>query len=138
MYVGMNGGGVRTTGRNNPTIYPPLSLLIESLKSNRRYKEACRVLLDYVSDPEEAIVTLVEGSCWDEALRLLHLHHRLDLLHTHLLPGLLEAREAQLSLLQTFKDDFSRHSSRLVIVRENKRRKQEAILGTCCEREWLS
>lgn len=121
-----------TTGKEKtgPPSNPFLSSLTESLISNRRYSEACRVLLDYVSDPEEAIATLVVGSCWDEALRLVHLHHRLDLLDTHLLPGLLEAREAQLSLLQTFKDDFSHHSSRLVVVRENKRKKQEAILGT--------
>lgn len=120
------------------TIEPPaflsLSLsdsLTGSLKSNRRYSEACRVLLDYVSDPEEAVVALLEGSCWDEALRLLHLYRRLDLLDTHLLPGLLEARETQLSQLQAFKDDFCCHSSRLVVVRENKRKKQEAILGKC-------
>lgn len=87
------------------------------------------MFLDYVSDPEEAIVSLLEGSCWDEAMRLIHLHRRLDLLETHLLPGLLEARENQLTLLQTFRDDYHRRSSRLAVVRENKRKKQQAILG---------
>lgn len=87
------------------------------------------MLLDYVSDPEEAIVALLEGCCWDEAIRLIHFHRRLDLLETHFLPVLLEARESQVALLQTFKEDFSRRSSRLSVVRENKRKKQQAILG---------
>jgi len=109
-----------------------LPITLDFLKSCRRFLEASRVLLDYVSDPEEAIVVLLEGSCWDEALRLIHYHRRLDLLETHFLPGLTEARESQLSLLETFRSDFQRRFARLAIVRENKRKKQQAILGNYC------
>ncbi len=87
------------------------------------------MLLDYVSDPEEAVVALLEGSCWEEALRLIHFHHRLDLLETNFFPCLEDARESQLSLLNTLKDDFQCRFSRLCVVRENKRKKQQAILG---------
>ena len=100
-----------------------------SLKSTRRFSEACHVLLDYAEDVEEGVVALLEGSLWQEALRLLHLRRRCDLLETHLLPGLLEAHSAQLSLFQTLEEKFSRHLSRLEVVRETKRQKQAAILG---------
>lgn len=78
---------------------------------------------------EEGVVSLLEGSLWEEALRLLHLRHRLDLLETHLLPGLLEAQVSQLALFESLHSKFNHHASRLVVVRETKRKKQAAILG---------
>lgn len=74
-------------------------------------------------------MALLEGSCWEEALRQLHLHQRVDLLETHFVPGLLEAQESRLALFKTLHDDFKRHSLRLAIVRESKKQKQAAILG---------
>lgn len=100
-----------------------------SLKSDRRFSEACRVFLDYAEDVEEGVVALLEGLLWEEALRLLHLHHRCDLLETHLLPGLLEAHASHLSLFESLLADFKQHSSRLLVVRDTKRQKQAAILG---------
>lgn len=75
------------------------------------------------------MVSLLEGSLWQEALRLLHLHHRSDLLETHLLPGLLEAQMSQLALFESLHSKFSQHALRLVVVRETKKQKQAAILG---------
>ena len=74
-------------------------------------------------------MALLEGCLWEEALRVLHLRHRTDLLETHLLPALLEAQSSQLVLLETLREKFNKHSSRLVVVRETKRKKQAAILG---------
>lgn len=88
------------------------------------------MLLDYAEDVEEGVVALLEGSLWAEALRLLHLRCRADLLETHLLPALLEAQSSQLALFETLGSKFSRHASRLVVVRETKKQKQAAILGT--------
>lgn len=99
-----------------------------SLKSNRRFSEASRVFLDYAGDVEEAVVALLEGSLWAESLRLLHLHKRCDLVETHLLPALVEAHESRLSLFQELSSNFTRHSERLVVVREEKKLKQAAIL----------
>lgn len=109
-----------------------LFVLAESLKSKRRFSEAGRVFLDYAEDVEEAMVALLEGSLWEESLRLLHLHQRCDLIETHLLPALLEAHESRLSLFQDLRSKFTQHSSRLVVVRENKKLKQAAILGVAC------
>ena len=87
------------------------------------------MFVDYAEDVEEAVVSLLEGSLWEESLRLLHLHLRSDLIQTHFLPGLAEAHESRLSLFEKLHADLSRHSARLVVVRETKRQKQAAILG---------
>jgi len=39
---------------------------------------------------EEAVVTLLEGGVWEEALRIAYLHRRADLIETHLKPSLVE------------------------------------------------
>ena len=103
--------------------------LLDSLKNSRRYTEAARVLLDYAEDAEEAIVTLLEGSSWEEALRLIHFHRRTDLLETHLKPSLLEAHQSQVVLFDSLSSTYLRHTARLAVVRETKRQKQNAILG---------
>lgn len=107
-------------------------IFAESLKSNRRFSEAGRVFLDYAEDVEEAMVALLEGSLWEESLRLLHLRQRCDLIETHLFPALVEAHESRLSLFHDLLSNFTRHSTRLVVVRQNKKLKQAAILGTTC------
>lgn len=106
-----------------------LFFLADSLKGSRRFSEAARVFLDYAEDVEEAVVALLDGSLWEESTRLLHLHGRCDLLETHLLPGLLEAHESRLALFDELHSNFTHHSSRLVVVRETKKQKQDAILG---------
>ena len=103
----------------------------DSLKTNRKYSEAARVLIDYADDVEEAIVTLLEGNTWEEALRLIYFHGRTDLLETHLKPSLLEAHLSQMSLFESLQSTYVRHASRLAVVRETKRQKQSAILGGC-------
>lgn len=87
------------------------------------------MLIDYAVDVEEAIVALLEGSCWEEALRLSHLHRRTDLLETHLKPSLLEAHQTQVALFDNLQSTYLRHTTRLAVVREIKRQKQNAILG---------
>ena len=99
-----------------------------SLKTNRKYSEAARILIDYADDIEEAIVTLLEGNSWEEALRLIYFHNRTDLLETHLKPSLLEAHISQMSLFDSLRSTYIRHTSRLAVVRETKRQKQTAIL----------
>ena len=101
----------------------------DSLKGSRRYAEAARVLLDYAEDIEEAIVTLLEGYAWEEALRLIYFHRRTDLLETNLKPSLLEAHQSQMALFESLESTYLRHTARLAVVRETKRQKQNAILG---------
>ena len=76
-------------------------------------------------------MTLLEGSAWEEALRLIHFHRRTDLLETHLKPSLLEAHQSQMALFESLESTYLRHTARLAVVRETKRQKQNAILGWC-------
>ncbi len=58
-----------------------------------------------------------------------YLHGRPDLVDSLLVPCLLEAHSSQLSLMESLHVSFTRHSLRLAVVREEKQKKQEAILG---------
>ena len=49
------------------------------MKEAGMFAEAAMVLRDYLDDPEEAIASLVEGSRWDEADRLIAREDRADL-----------------------------------------------------------
>ena len=106
-------------------------------------------------------MTLIEGNVWEEAMRIVshlhtrpegmeqahslvvttvrfvispqaYLHGRSDLIETHLKPGLLEAHQSQMTLMETLHSTFIKHSSRLAVVRETKIKKQTAISGTLC------
>ena len=63
--------------------------IVEKLKDTQRHKEAAQVLLEYLNDPEEAVVSLIEGHEWFEALRLIDFHQRPDLIETNFKPSLL-------------------------------------------------
>jgi elongator complex protein 1 len=78
------------------------------------------------------VVALLEGGVWAEALRIACLRGRTDLVETHLLPQLLESHRHYLSLLPSLSSDLSRHSQRLQLVRDTKRKQQEAILDGSC------
>ena len=42
--------------------------MAEKLKQKRQYRDAAQVLLQYANDTEEAIVMLLEGGAWADAL----------------------------------------------------------------------
>lgn len=42
--------------------------MADRMKQRRQYKEAAQVLSQYASDPEEAIVVLLEGRAWADSL----------------------------------------------------------------------
>jgi elongator complex protein 1 len=60
-------------------ISPCLHHAIDELGSKQRHVEAARVLLDYVGDVDEAIASLVRGSAWSEARRIVSALSRLSL-----------------------------------------------------------
>ncbi|NWZ66404.1 ELP1 protein, partial [Acrocephalus arundinaceus] len=90
------------------------------LVEQRNYAEAAILLEQYTQDYEEAILLLLEGAVWEEALRLIHKYGRLDILETNLKPAILEAQKSQLIFLDSQKTAFLRHKSRLQVVRELK------------------
>nr|XP_015807305.2 elongator complex protein 1 isoform X2 [Nothobranchius furzeri] len=94
--------------------------LAEKLTEQRRYSEAALLLDQYAKDCEEAILALITGGVWEEALRLIYMHKRQDITETNLKPALLEALNTQVVFLEAQVATFTRHKSRLAVVREQK------------------
>ncbi|XP_005808681.2 elongator complex protein 1 [Xiphophorus maculatus] len=94
--------------------------LAEKLTEQRRCSEAALLLDQYAKDCEEAILALITGAVWEEALRLIYVHNRQDITETNLKPALLEAVNSQTGFLEAQVVTFTRHRSRLAVVREQK------------------
>ncbi|NWV43544.1 ELP1 protein, partial [Grantiella picta] len=97
------------------------------LVEQRKHAEAAILLEQYTQDYEEAVLLLLEGALWEEALRLIHKYGRLDILETNLKPAILEAQKSQLIFLDSQKTAFLRHKSRLQVVRELKEKACENL-----------
>ncbi|KAI1239808.1 hypothetical protein IHE44_0011242 [Lamprotornis superbus] len=112
------------------------------LVEQRKYAEAAILLEQYTQDYEEAVLLLLEGALWEEALRLIHKYGRLDILETNLKPAILEAQKSQLIFLDSQKTAFLRHKSRLQVVRELKEKACENLqdyeMPNCPELELFS
>ncbi|KAG2466728.1 ELP1 protein, partial [Polypterus senegalus] len=67
--------------------------LAGKLQEQRRHNEAALILEQYAKDCEEAICALIESSSWEEALRLIFLHNRHDIIDTNLKPAVREDDE---------------------------------------------
>ncbi|XP_069025578.1 LOW QUALITY PROTEIN: elongator complex protein 1 [Embiotoca jacksoni] len=96
--------------------------LAEKLIEQRRYSEAALLLDQYAKDCEEAILALITGAVWEEALRLIYMHNRQDITETNLKPALLEAGNTHAAFLEAQVATFTRHRTRLAAVREQKAR----------------
>lgn len=101
--------------------------MAEKLSEQRRYTEAALLLDQYANDCEEAILALITGAVWDEALRLIHRHNRQDITETNLKPALLEAFSAQTAFLESQVSTFTRHRNRLAVVREQKKARMDLL-----------
>ncbi|XP_032530786.1 elongator complex protein 1 [Chiroxiphia lanceolata] len=97
------------------------------LVEQRRHAEAAILLEQYSQDYEEAVLLLLEGALWEDALRLIHKYGRLDILETNLKPAILEAQKNQLIFLDSQKTAFLRYKSRLQVVRELKEKACESL-----------
>uniref|UniRef100_A0A8D3DYR8 Elongator complex protein 1 n=1 Tax=Scophthalmus maximus TaxID=52904 RepID=A0A8D3DYR8_SCOMX len=104
---------------------PPdqLALLARDLAGNqklteqRRYSEAALLLDQYAKDCEEAILALITGAVWEEALRLVS---EQDITETNLKPALFDAVSSHTVFLEAQVATFARHRARLAVVREQK------------------
>ncbi|NWQ67210.1 ELP1 protein, partial [Neopipo cinnamomea] len=112
------------------------------LVEQRRHAEAAILLEQYSQDYEEAVLLLLEGALWEDALRLIHKYGRLDILETNLQPAILEAQKSQLIFLDSQKTAFLRYKSRLQVVREMKEKACESLqdyeVPNCPELELFS
>ncbi|XP_030620667.1 elongator complex protein 1 isoform X2 [Chanos chanos] len=102
--------------------------LAEKLIELRRHTEAALLLEQYAKDCEEAISALIVGAAWEEALRLVYLYNRQDIIETNVKPALLEAHSTQMSFLESQKALFTRHKNRLAVVREMKEKARLELL----------
>ncbi|XP_071436399.1 elongator complex protein 1 [Pithys albifrons albifrons] len=111
------------------------------LVEQRRHAEAALLLEQYTQDYEEAVLLLLEGALWEDALRLIHKYGRLDILETNLKPAILEAQKSQLIFLDSQKTAFLHYKSRLQVVRELKKAcesLQDYEMPNCPELELFS
>lgn len=102
--------------------------LAEKLSEQRRHSEAALLLDQYAKDCEEAILALITGAVWEEALRLIYMHNRQDITETNLKPALLEAVSTQTTFLEAQVATFTRHRTRLAVVREQKEKARLDLL----------
>lgn len=98
------------------------------LVEQRKYEQAAVLLEQYAEDYEEAILLLLEGALWEEALRLIHKYKRLDIIETNVKPAVIEAKKNHLIFLENQKTTFTRHKQRLCAVRELKEKAQHGLL----------
>lgn len=94
--------------------------LAGKLVEQRKHTEAATVLEQYAQDYEEAVLLLLEGSAWEEALRLVYKYDRVDIIETSVKPSILEAQKNYMDFLDSQTATFIRHKNRLQVVRELK------------------
>ncbi|XP_075718904.1 elongator complex protein 1 [Rhinoderma darwinii] len=98
------------------------------LVEQRKYENAAVLLEQYAEDYEEAIILLLEGALWEDSLRLIHKHKRLDIIETNVKPAIIEAKKNHMIFLESQKTIFIRHKLRLSVVRDLKEKAQQGLL----------
>ncbi|KAM5194035.1 elongator complex protein 1 [Mantella aurantiaca] len=98
------------------------------LVEQRKHENAALLLEQYAEDYEEAILLLLEGAFWEEALRLIHKYKRLDIIETNVKPAITEAQKNHMLFLDSQKTTFTRHKLRLSVVRELKEKARQGLL----------
>lgn len=94
--------------------------MADKMKQKRQHRDAAHVLSQYANDPEEAIVVLLEGGAWGDALCMAHQTGRTDLTQTNIEPAILEAYQAQVSTVEALDVNFTQFSTRLTVVKKSK------------------
>ncbi|XP_025054852.1 elongator complex protein 1 isoform X1 [Alligator sinensis] len=112
------------------------------LIDQRRHAEAAVLLEQYTQDYEEAVLQLLDGALWEEALRLIHKYSRQDILETNFRPAILEAQKNHLVFLNSQQTTFACYKKRLLVVRELKEQARQGLLddevARCPESDLLS
>ncbi|KAF8925154.1 hypothetical protein BGZ58_001096 [Dissophora ornata] len=94
--------------------------LAEQLKVDKRFTEAGVLLAEYAKDSEEAISALLEGRLWSEAIRIAYLYNRLDLIVTHITPGIADGHHDLMESIRDMQEQFDKQIKRLREVRDQK------------------
>ncbi|EDV26443.1 uncharacterized protein TRIADDRAFT_22184, partial [Trichoplax adhaerens] len=118
---------IAETSKMANKIASKIFLLVRLVRCTKSSLAAATVLLDYANETEQAIVTLINGCLWNEALRLMHRHDRTDMIESHFLSALIDSYQAQSAYLKNSITQFRRHNDRLIKVREEKREKMQEV-----------
>ncbi|KAM9206961.1 elongator complex protein 1 [Dugong dugon] len=102
--------------------------LAGKLVEQRKHSDAATVLEQYAQDYEEAVLLLLDGTAWEEALRMVYKYNRLDIIETNIKPSILEAQKNYMAFLDSQTATFSCHKKRLLVVRELKEQAQQGNL----------
>ncbi|XP_019372711.1 PREDICTED: elongator complex protein 1 isoform X2 [Gavialis gangeticus] len=112
------------------------------LIEQRRHAEAAVLLEQYTQDYEEAVLQLLDGALWEEALRLIYKYSRQDILETNFRPAILEAQKNHLVFVNSQQTTFACYKKRLLVVRELKEQARQGLLddevARCPESDLLS
>ncbi|XP_046749478.1 putative elongator complex protein 1 [Diprion similis] len=98
--------------------------LVKQLKDTRKYADAATILMHYLHEPEDTVATLCEGKLWHEALRIAYQVERLDIVETHIKPGVQEHADYMISKIIKNQTDFIKFRERLSVVRAEKSLKE--------------
>ncbi|XP_035718153.1 putative elongator complex protein 1 isoform X1 [Vespa mandarinia] len=101
--------------------------LQKRLYYDKRYLEAAQILILYLNDPEGAVSLLCEGKYWKDVLRIATDANRIDLIETHIKPGVQEHAEYTTTQIIKNKEDFEKYKARLSVVRTEMINKQTHI-----------
>ncbi|KAH9915816.1 IKI3 family-domain-containing protein [Fomitopsis serialis] len=101
----------------------------EDLAAKKRYMDAARTLLDYAEDVREAVKTLVEGSHFSEARRIIALRSHPELLVDIVYPGGLECRAQLAEDLREMREQLRKQVARLRELRVRKIEEPDAFYG---------
>ncbi|XP_014224134.1 elongator complex protein 1 [Trichogramma pretiosum] len=103
--------------------------LVYELKEQKRYQEAAEVLRKHLNRPEDAVVALCDGRFFDAAWSDAHHMKRLDLIETHVKPGIYRHTEFLLEQLAKNHAEFLKYKTRLAVVREEAANRAAARLN---------
>ena len=96
--------------------------LAESLEESKEYSAAATIQLEYLSDVDAAAQSLCKGHHFPEAIRIVSLHARQNLLKDVIDPGLGEGFATLTELLAECKGQLKAQVPRLIELREVKAR----------------
>ena len=101
--------------------------LAENLASKNKHLDAA-IILEEVKNLQGAIEVLLKGKLWSYALRLVRLHKLQDMIGTDVVPSLTQACTDMKTNLESYREQFNKHFTRLQVVREIKREKALLVI----------
>ncbi|OAD52932.1 Elongator complex protein 1 [Eufriesea mexicana] len=93
--------------------------LAERLNTDKKYEEAAHILMTYLKDAEEAIVSLCNGKQWKNAVRIAHDTENFNLIDSRIRSSVYEYADHVMFQIKKNKQDFEQYKLRLMTVRDN-------------------